>query len=128
MTRDQALARARDLFPDAPIADVLAAADWLLRTDGAQVYPVAPGGAWWQVPYAPPLITCDTQIATTNGAYGPPVSLSGGEPDPAVMAGLVRALDAAGLRWQPDPDVPPVWLRVVRDPDDGTAGVPARVG
>ncbi len=106
MTRDQALARARDLFPDAPIADVLTAADWLLRSDVAQA-PVEPpwgfvlgGRAWWQVPSDPPWqVTCGTLAAVKGSEY---VSTN--------AASNVHFLD------------------VYTDPDDGAAGVPARVG
>lgn len=49
---------------------------------------------------------------------GEPVFLGEGE-STAEKERLIRHLDAAGLRWQPDPSVPPVWFRVFRDaPDD----------
>lgn len=59
------------------------------------------------------------QLRVSPWVIGEPV-FPGEAEDAAEKERLIRHLDAAGLRWQPDPSVPPVWFRVVRD-DDGTS-------
>lgn len=131
MTRDAALARARDLFPDAPIADVLAVADWLLRGEvapyvaPAQRWHTPPG--WWQV-------TSDTQIVTTNldARSGEPllrlVASAFSDGTDADAERLAAELAGTDLGWRPGTGGAPPFFCTRRPDDDGTAGVLARVG
>lgn len=140
--RVTALETARAMYPGGTVADHIAVAEYLIRATRAPVYPAVD-----QSPY-PWRVTCST-LPPSSGEYvttNPRLDHRPAEPliwivsnaiglDPSDLsdpdkAALAEKLDRGHLRWQPNPDVPPVWFRVARrgDDDDGTAGVPAKVG
>ncbi len=104
--REAALTRARAMFPAAPIADVIAVAEYLLRPVPAPA-PVYPAGGW-----APPYqVTCSSpaDVITTNLPPSEYVIAPGGR-----GAGGAGRATVFGIDRRPD--------------DDGTAGVLAKVG
>ncbi len=118
--REAALTRARAMFPAAPIGDVIAVAEYLLRPVPVAAPVYATGG--WVPPYQ---VTCSTAAPDVvpamlgRGEYlvSPKVArrfLDHNSAEPMIrLVADALAIDPAKLR-RPD--------------DDGTAGVLAKVG